>query len=161
MNWGLLMGDSDIVTSLNTFYSIVNKFIDENVPNQKSSLSTYPEWYTSELKKLICDKKEMHAKWKEQKELRAHNNGQIFSNHLELFYRLEFQHLRSKCIRLSRELYARYIEDVENRIPRHVKSFWSFVNKAKKSNSLPNVMYLRDRSASCRRSICNLLADQF
>ena len=42
-----------------------------------------------------------------------------------------------------------------------MNSFWSFVNKAKKSNSLPNVMYLRHRSASCRRSICNLLADQF
>ena len=37
----------------------------------------------SELRKLISDKKEMHAKWKEQKELGAHNNGQIFSNHLE------------------------------------------------------------------------------
>ena len=79
MNWDLLMSDSDIVTSLKTFYSIVNKVIDENIPNQKSSPSTYPEWNTSKLNKLISDKKEMHAKWKEQMELRAHNNGQMFS----------------------------------------------------------------------------------
>ena len=69
--------------------------------------------------------------------------------------------LRSKCFKLSCELYARFIEDVENRIRHHDKSFWSFVNKSKKSYLLPDVMYLRDRSASCRKSICNLLADQF
>ena len=51
--------------------------------------------------------------------------------------------------------------EVENRIQHHVKSFWSFVNKAKKSTALPVYMYLRDRSADCRKITCNLIADHF
>ena len=54
--------DSDIVSSLNKFNSTVNKVIDENVPLQKLNPSSYAKWYTSELKKLINEKKEMHAK---------------------------------------------------------------------------------------------------
>ena len=64
MDWVLLLSDLDIDSSLNTFYFIVNTVIDNNVPNMRSNPNTYPEWYTSELIKLISDKKDLHAEWK-------------------------------------------------------------------------------------------------
>ena len=160
LDWDLLLGDLDIGSSLNKFYSRVNTVIDNNVFNISSNPSTYPEWYTSKLIKFMSDKKDLHAKWKDQIEIRVQNE-QLYSNYLEIFYRLECNKVRTKCIGLSRQLYARYIEDVENRIRHHVISFWSFVNKSKKSSSLPNTMFVRDRSANCRRIICNLFSSQF
>ena len=42
-----------------------------------------------------------------------------------------------------------------------VKFFWAFVNKFKKSDSLPKYMRLRDRSVENKRSIFDLMADNF
>ena len=104
MDWVLLLGDLDIDSSLNEFHFIVNTVIDNNVPNMRSNPSTYPEWYTSELIKLISDKKDLHAKWKKQIEFRVQNNGQLYSNFLEIFYMLEFNKARTKFFRLSRQM---------------------------------------------------------
>ena len=71
----------------------------------------------------------------------------------------EFRSMRTKCLRLSRELYKIYLCDIESKNNKNIKCFWSYVHRFKKGNSLPQDMYLRDRSASGRRSICNLLAE--
>ena len=73
----------------------------------------------------------------------------------------EFSKIRTTCLRLSRELYIKYIAETEGKIRHHVKSFWSFVHKFIKRNPLPDKMLLRDRSAEAKRSVCNLLADHF
>ena len=127
---------------INKFYSVVNKVIEDNVPNKSSHPSAYLEWYTGELIKLISDKKAMHITWKEQIALKRQNK-QFYAGNLEISYKLQFNELRSKCFRLSRELYVKCMAEVENRIQHHVKSFWLFVNKAKKSTALPDFMYLR------------------
>ena len=80
----------------------------------------------------------MHIKWKYQIALRLQNR-QLNAGHLKISYKSQFNGLRFKCYRLSRELYAKYMADVENRIHQHGKSFWSFVNKAKKSTFLKPV----------------------
>ena len=53
VNWELLLGDTGIDYSLNLFYSKVYNAIEDNVPNCRFTPSSYPEWYNSELIKLI------------------------------------------------------------------------------------------------------------
>ena len=82
------MSDSDIVSCMSKFYSVVNKVIDNNVFNQRSGSCTYPEWCTGRLIKRISDKKVMHVKWEEQIVLRR-QNGQLYGGHLVNLIQIE------------------------------------------------------------------------
>ena len=93
----------------------------------------------------MSEKKKLHSKWKALCEFRLNGLSHVFTENEELMYKIEFKKVRAKCLRLSRKLYAQCVADVESRIRHHVKSFWAFVNKFKRSNSLPEYMRLRDR----------------
>ena len=101
------------------FYAVVNEAIDNNVPDIKVKSDTYPIWYTNELKNFIHEKKELHAIWKESHDLKDY---------------ILFSSLRAKCLRLSRELYKIYICDIESKIKKNMKCFWSYVHRFKKGN---------------------------
>lgn len=120
--------------------------IENNVPEIKSLFNNYPVWFNQQLKELIIEKKCLHAKWKQ---------SNLFKDYLD------FKRVRALCLRLSRRLYCEYIDQVESKVRCNTKAFWSFVHKFNSSNSLPDYMYLRDRSADRKRSICNLLAEHF
>ena len=151
IDWDSIL-EGTVNESVDYFYKIVNDVIEKNVPNLKSSPSQYPHWYNLELKQLIIEKKCLHATYKESK--RLHLPKQVNDY-------IQFSKIRASCLKLSRELYAKYIAETEGRIRHQVKSFWSFVHKFTKGNTLPDKMFLRDRSAEGKRSICNLLADHF
>ena len=138
--------DRNTENCVHNFYTVLNEVIQNNVPDLPKFTSTYPIWYTCELKNLIIEKKKLHIIW---------NESHKFQDYLQ------FSLIRSKCLRLSRELYLKYISEVESKVKSNLKSFWSYVHRFKKSNSLPQCTYLNDRSASGKRSICNLLADHF
>ena len=161
LDWDSLFGDGDINYCLDKFYLVLNNIIEYDVPNQRCTPSTYPPWYTSELKNMISEKKILHSKWKAIMAIRLLNNNFSFADQEEISFKLQFRQVRSQCLRLSRRLYLEHIREVEGKIRHHVKSFWAYVNKFKKSNSLPEYMRLNDRSASSKRSICDLMADHF
>ena len=62
---------------------------------------------------------------------------------------------------MYRALYKQYLSRLESNVNKNIKSFRSYVRRFKKGNSLPPTIHLQDRSASGRRSICNLLAEHF
>ena len=101
------------------FYSVLNKWIEKNVLDHKIKFDTDPVSYTSELKNLIHEKKELHALWKE-------------SNFTENYF--EFSSLRAKYLELSRELYKSCLCNIESNINKNTKSFWSYVHRFKKGN---------------------------
>ena len=145
VDWDRLF-ECNVNESVNNFYSVLTEAIEKCVPDLKVRVSSYPAWYTNELKNLINEKKALHAIWKD--------------THLDIDY-IEFSLIRAQCLRLSRVLYKKYLFTIESNIGRNIKSFWSYVHRFKNSSSLPPTMHLQDRSASCRRSICNLLAEHF
>ena len=152
VDWVGLLESGTIIQSVETFYDIVNNIIDQNVPNFPSSPSHYPPWFSHELIDLTSEKKRLHAISQESRRLHYPTQAQDYR---------EFQMVRSQCLRLSRQLYLGYIENTENNIKHHKKNFWKFVHRFTQGNTLPTSMYLRDRSAQCKRSICDLLADHF
>ena len=76
---------TDINSITNTFYSKLNKIIHEEVPARKSLLHSLPQWYNSELKEKIFQKKDAPCQFKET------------ANALEDYN--EFKRLRALCIR--------------------------------------------------------------
>ena len=94
----VLFGGSDIVASLDKFYFNVNDVVDKYVPNIRTSLSTYPTWYTHKLKNLISEKKKLHSKWKALREFRLNYLSHVFNEHEELMYKIEFKRVEPNVL---------------------------------------------------------------
>ena len=152
IDWERILEPGEINHSVEIFYDKLNYVVEQNVPNLPSSSTHFPPWFNSELKHLTCEKKQLHASYKESLRLQLPTQASDYR---------DFQRVRSIYLQLSRRLYLQYIESTEGKIKSHVKSFWSYVHRFTKGNTIPSSMYLRDRSAQCRRSVCDLLADHF
>ena len=109
-------------------YKVLNDAVSANVPLMRIKSSTFPPWYTSELKSCIFKKKEAHALWNI-----SHNSAD----------REEFKHLRALCIRLSLSNRRDYLDKSENSIRRNSKAFWYYVNGLKMPEELPHDMYFK------------------
>ena len=64
IDWDTLL-DGDTEDCVHKFYTVLNDVIDKNVPDLPKCTSTYPIWYTYELKNLIIEKKKLHIIWNE------------------------------------------------------------------------------------------------
>jgi len=73
----------------------------------------------------------------------------------------KFCRLRKSCKQLSSECHQNYISHANDTIPCNIRSFWSFVNKSKKSSESCDSYYLDDKFESSPEGICNLFADHF
>ena len=60
-NWLMYFDNNNLELSTSYFYDMLYKIIDSHVPKNKMSFSTYPIWYSTELKQLLKSKSEAHA----------------------------------------------------------------------------------------------------
>ena len=143
-----MFNNSDIDDCVNIFYKCINKEIAENVPTRtvKQNTSSYPDWYSSDLIKNIILKKKLH-KISIQSGLQ---DDEIY-----------LKRQRALCIRLSRIDYKKYIDYVENSSRLNIKNFWKFLNSFRKSNSIPESVFLGNSSSDDLQGTCNLFATYF
>ncbi len=126
IDWQNLLSNSDTPDMVNTFYKIVYEGIEKYVPKRRfRDISTFPLWYSSELKKCIFNKKIAHKAFKK--------NPNIY-NHLK------FKYLRKKCKELEKADYCKFINEIETGITSDPKNFWKYVNSQQKTNELPSSM---------------------
>ena len=122
VDWNDLFTIGDIDNNCDKFHNILNKQINLLVPFQRSKVTSYPHWYSSDLINLIKCKKRAHIIYKQ-------------TNLIEDY--TEFKRLRAKCIRLSQINYKDYIDSAENNIKLNPKIFWSYVKRSRNDNDLP------------------------
>ena len=146
VNWSETLNADSVDESVAEFYKVLNGAVKENVPLMRIKKSTFPAWYTAELKSLIFQKKEAHALWNE-----SHSPE----------HREEFRRLRALCLRSSRLCRREFLDKTENSIRRNSKKFWSYVNGLKKHGELPYDMYFKQKSASNNLDIANLFSERF
>lgn len=108
VNWMHLFADSDLNLCVDKFHDILYTIIDCFVPKRRVSTTTYPEWFTAELRHLTALKKIAHIAYKKSPTALLYD---------------KFSTLRSQCKNLSSNLYREYISGVESRIPNNMKSF--------------------------------------
>ena len=146
VNWDTVFTENDINANVSTFNDLIAHNIASFVPLSRYTPNNFPKWYSSELKCLIIEKKKLHIISK--------------SSELESDV-IAFKMKRAQCLRLSRQLYSKYVENTEVSLKKNIKYFWSFVKNTREDTSLPSTMYLNDEEATDGGKISRLFPTHF
>lgn len=141
-----LGGSNNINEATNFFYELLSIGIAYFVPLKKYRTSSFPKWFSSELRKLTLEKKQAHSLYVK---VRSNCNYTRFSQ------------LRSECKKLSDICFTNYITSLDMRLREDPRSFWKYINDKRSSHSLPSALYYGVRSASNGHDIANLFKDFF
>lgn len=127
------------------FYMKLTDIIAKNVPLTKSKFK-HPQWFSSEVIKLLKNKEKLRIKWK--------NTG------LDSDY-TAYSEIRALGKSMIDECYKNYIVSIQENIPSNIKLFWSFTKNKKKTNSYPSELSLKDTKSSNNEQVCQMFAQFF
>lgn len=146
-NWHpVFCNNSDVNMALNVFYDIIYNVVETFVPVKRFKSSTFPVWFSGELKNLIIQKKIAHAQFKRTE---SPEDYTIFSD-----YRDQCKILRDIC-------YNQYIERVDANLTLDPSQFWKHLNNVRQSSGYPKAMFLDETSKDTVEGIVNLFANNF
>lgn len=144
--WDDILSNMNIEDMINRFYEILYSTFDAFIPVKKVASRKFPRWFSGELIDLTIRKKIMHKKFK--------------SSGFNHYYNL-FSDLRRQCNVLSQECYKNYVRKTESSLQHNSKQFWNFINSKRKSNDLPNSVFLDDDIADMGPDAASLFAKFF
>lgn len=146
INWETTLDKYNINLAVEQFYDILYSGINMYVPLKKYKTSTFPGWFSPQLKKFVLDKKRSHKMYK-------------ITGDIAYYY--QFAALRSQCSQLRNTCFNEYINRTENNISSDPKSFWKYINDKKKSYRLPSVLHYDNKSANNNNDVVNLFSSYF
>jgi Reverse transcriptase (RNA-dependent DNA polymerase) len=146
VDWSNYLCKTDINLAVAQFYDVIYSAMEMFIPLRTLKKSSYPQWYSSELKSIIICKKKMHKLYKESES----------PDHY-----LQFSALRNRCKELTQQCYENYLRRIESNISVDARSFWGFANAKRGSNAFPSEMFLSNEVASIGTDIADLFADHF
>lgn len=146
INWAGVLGSLSVDEAFYTFYDILYGIVYHHTPLKCVYSSTYPQWFTSELRSLVRTKKCLHKKFKITGAIQDYE---------------AFVEIRKQCKSLSTQCYFRYMENVGESVTRNPKYFWSYVRSVKKYSEFPNNLHLDGVTANNVCDISNLFAEYF
>ncbi|XP_050311196.1 uncharacterized protein LOC126746844 [Anthonomus grandis grandis] len=146
INWDTIFNDSDINIMVSEFYNILNFGIQCFVHQKRYKTSSFPPYFSTELRRLVFLKKSKHKKY------------QLSNDEIDYH---EFTILRAQCKRLSQECYRNYLATLNENLTSNPKNFWKFVNKKRASNIVPREMFLDNSIATDDQQIVDLFATHF
>ncbi|KAL4104718.1 hypothetical protein QTP88_020000 [Uroleucon formosanum] len=116
------------------------------VPKISFRPSTFPSWYTKELKELVFAKSRAHAKFK---------SSQLLTDYKH------FSLLRAKFKFISKQCYRNFVSRTESSLLHNPKYFWSFIRKNRSSQSIPSCVSLHGKQSTSLPDTANLFAAYF
>ena len=147
VNWALIFkNNSDTIDNLldalmNELYSIISV----SFPLKTRRVSTFPKWFSYDLKNAIFLKKRLHRYYAQSRN--------------DFDYAM-FKNQRAIVKRLRDADFSKYIAETERNVKDDPKSFFKFVNNTC-NNGIPNVMSLDTDIADSGYDIANLFAKHF
>lgn len=63
-DWETIFRNGDITSNVETFMQILNQCINRHIPIKQFKSSTFPQWFTAELRGLVFEKKKAHCIYK-------------------------------------------------------------------------------------------------
>ncbi|XP_054279113.1 uncharacterized protein LOC128997499 [Macrosteles quadrilineatus] len=136
----------DVESAFSDFCDHLGSIISQHTPTKQLQSSSFPAWFTEELKRLVLRKKATHRLLKTSGNLR---------------HRESFRNLRSQCKSLATKCHRDYLKRIEDDIPHNIKSFWSHVNRLKSSPSPAAKLSFDGREAECAAGKCELFSNYF
>lgn len=141
------MEELEVNAAVELLYKHLDHIILTHVPKYPVRGSSYPPWFSRELKNLTWNKKATHRRYK------ATN---CFSDYLA------FSGLRTQCNSLASKCLRGYVEVSERAIAGDARSFWGFVNSMRVTkNCLPAFICNDDSYSSDSSVIANCFAKFF
>ncbi|KAI5716037.1 hypothetical protein M8J77_026415 [Diaphorina citri] len=129
-----------------SFTSLLVSGIEQFVPTKVFRPSSYPKWFSKDLRKLTVEKKLAHIQYK--------------TSNLEVDYQ-RFSQLRAQCKSLSSQCYDEYMEIINSKIKTDPRYFWRFSSESRKVSGFPLNMSYNDVSGSSMEENVDLFADLF
>lgn len=146
VDWSFLSSEKNVEVSTKRLYDFLQAGIELSTPVKRVYSSTFPVWFTNELKSLIFKKKRAHSLYKKSR--------------LESDYRC-FSSLRSRCNHLSSKCYRDFLERSDKSLQRNPRSFWKFVNMTRKTDGFPKDMFFNDETSSTGQETADLFSKSF
>ena len=132
--------------SIGHFYDVLYSALNVCVPLKRYKTSSFPGWFSAELRSLIIEKKRAHKRFKESNRVTDY----------ALFCRL-----RAECKKLNNSCYRSYIDRIENNITSNPRSFWVYINNRRNNYSLPINVNYNNVTSQDNTELVNLFADFF
>lgn len=136
----------DIDNYFTDFCLHLKRLVEQYTPIKKLHASSFPKWFTNDLKCLVARKKAVHKKYK--------------STGL-LLYLDEFRQLRKQCKDLATQCLRDYTQKVEDSISSNIKSFWAHVNSLKSSSTIPSRLTFDLKEAHDAKEGCEIFSEYF
>ncbi|CAB3254230.1 unnamed protein product [Arctia plantaginis] len=148
IDWNSELAECTNVNSMvSIFYAKLNEIINKYVPHKKSGERHYPPWFNKSLTRMLKEKNNIHSRFKK------------YGNPMD---KLEFKLLSKRCSKFAKVCYNQYITDIESKISKNAKNFWSFVKAKRDEKSFyPGLMTDGISVSSDGDGICNLFASMF
>lgn len=146
VDWSFISSSNDLEFSTDRFYEFVLEGIRIFTPVKRVFDSSYPVWFSNELKSLVSIKKKAHLDYK--------RSG------LESDY-IRFSSLRSRCDYLNTKCYKKYLEKSDESLKTNPRFFWKFANSSRKVDGFPRNMFLKTETSCSAQETVNLFAKSF
>lgn len=143
--WDRYLDKLNVDTAVHQFYDVLYHSMNTYIPRKIIRNSTFPHWFSHDLRAAIFRKKEAHKRYK-------------ITNSYDDY--LCFSALRAYCKELTDYSYSCYLSEVETKIDTDPKFFWHFASN-KSRFEFPNSMYLGSRTCDNGSDIVNLFCDNF
>nr|XP_022900843.1 uncharacterized protein LOC111413931 [Onthophagus taurus] len=145
-DWSFLNVEVNADDALRAFYKKLYEILDLFVPKRLSRGSSYPIWYTPEIKRLLKLKEYYRRKW------RRSNSA---------FYSAEYKRLRCLTKQKISDAYTSFTISAEQSLSSDPRNFWNYIRQKTTTSRLPGKM-MRDKSTyTDPEKIVNAFADQF
>lgn len=141
-----LINNASAEEDFETFCRDLSDCVISNSPKKRCGFTSFPNWFSSELKSTIIQKKITHKLYKKT----------LHPSHL-----LEFKQLRSRCSILTSQCRTKFLNGVDSRITQDPKEFWRHVNQQRKTSSLPAMITHQGMTAGDPEGISKVFADYF
>lgn len=147
VDWSFLDGFTDVNIALHEFYLVLYSVLDRSVPkSSRCKSSSFPPWFTKEIKDNIKMKRYFHKKWK--------STG-------NLSYYAEFKRIRSINKTLITNVYTGYMTTIQNNIQSNPSELWIYLRSRQGTSRIPGVMRLDNIEMDNPVEIVNAFAKTF
>lgn len=147
IDWRRIFRDLHIEEMINKFYSHINNIIELHVPTYKHNLNdNYPPWFDQRLIRIMKEKESAHARYKKFRNTHTYDH---------------FSVLRRLSKAMIKENYKKYLQKIQNEIPKNSKKFWSYIRANKNKNCIPSVIKYNNKQAADGVNVCKLFSDYF
>ncbi|XP_022175933.1 uncharacterized protein LOC111038911 [Myzus persicae] len=145
-NWFETIISLDVDEAAKAIYDALHFCILNFVPEVSYIPSTFPKWFSKNLKHIVLSKKRAHAKFK--------------ASRCPLDY-AEFSALRASYKAEYKRCHTAYLSRTESMLKSNPRSFWDFVRVNKSSNEIPHSVHFENLQSSGTESVSNLFSHYF